>query len=112
MAAFTKLEDSPMFRKQVAPLAPRPSLLSSRGLPDPAPWRHCFVFPGISVGPTSSVGFGLIWVCRMEGFIRCRSLGGCDGAMADLEHFVCGRSRLGSLIQCASIVLDSKHRDF
>lgn len=88
---------------------PRSSLLCPRGLPDPAPSRQCFVFLGISVGPTSSVGFGCV---EWKDSVRCRSLGGCDGAMADLDHFVCGRSRLGSLIQCASVVLGLKHRDF
>lgn len=82
-----------MFRKQV----PLPaSQLCTCGLPDP--------FPSCVFRVSSNLGrfcVGILIDSNIEEWkdsSRFRSLGGCGGAEADLDHFVCGRSRLGSLI--------------
>jgi len=54
------------------------------------------VFLRISAVSMSLHGFGLIRICGMEGSSRCRGLGGCGRDGAYLDHFVWGRSRLGS----------------
>ena len=86
MAAFTKLEDSPMFRKQVP--APALPVSAHEGSLIRLPRMHCFVFLRISAVSMSLHGFGLIRICGMEGSSRCRGLGGCGRDGAYLDHFV------------------------
>ena len=66
MAAFTKLEDSPMFRKQVP--APALPVSAHEGSRIRLPRMHCFVFLRISAVSTPLHGFGSNRICGMEGF--------------------------------------------